>query len=148
MSKTIKRLLSLTLCIVLCAAMALVAIGCEDNTVQPTEAPAADTPTDEPVADNGKSFTVEVTYADGTTDTFTYKSEKQFVGETLLEEKLIEGEEGQYGLYVKSVNGVTADYDTDGTYWAFYINGEYAATGVDATEIVDGTVYGFKVEKG
>ena len=58
-----------------------------------------------------------------------------------------EGEDGQYGLYVKTVNGITADYDVDGTYWAFYINGEYAMSGVDVTDIAAGSTYAFKVEK-
>ena len=51
-----------------------------------------------------------------------------------------------YGLYVKEVNGITADYDVDGTYWAFYINDEYASTGVDSTNITEGDNYSFKVE--
>ena len=49
-------------------------------------------------------------------------------------------------LYVKVVNGITADYEVDQTYWAFYINGEMAMTGVDATDVEDGVVYSFKVE--
>ena len=53
----------------------------------------------------------------------------------------------QFADYVKTVNGITADYDTDGTYWAFYVNGEYAMTGVDSTPVEDGAVYTFKVEK-
>ena len=48
---------------------------------------------------------------------------------------------------MKTVNGITADYETDGTYWAFYIDGEYAMTGVDATEINEEAVYTFVVEK-
>ena len=47
----------------------------------------------------------------------------------------------------KTVNGMTADYDKDGVYWAFYINGEYAMTGVDATNITDGAQYAFRMEK-
>lgn len=50
-------------------------------------------------------------------------------------------------LYVKTVNGITADYDTDQTYWAFYVNGEYASTGVDSTPVNEGDTYEFKVEK-
>jgi len=59
----------------------------------------------------------------------------------LIEHGLIDGDEGPYGLYVKVVNGMTADYDVDKSYWSFYINGEYAMTGVDATEITEGTTY-------
>lgn len=47
----------------------------------------------------------------------------------------------------KNVNGMTADYDKDGVYWAFYIDGEYAMTGVDATNITDGAQYAFRMEK-
>lgn len=47
----------------------------------------------------------------------------------------------------KTVNGMTADYDKDGVYWAFYIDGEYAMTGVDATNITDGAQYAFQMEK-
>ena len=46
----------------------------------------------------------------------------------------------------KTVNGVTVDYDTDGKYWAFYVDGEYAATGVDSTDITAGATYTFKAE--
>ena len=51
---------------------------------------------------------------------------------------IISGEESDYGLYIKEVIGITADYDTDGTYWAFYIDGQYAATGVDMTDAQNG----------
>lgn len=47
----------------------------------------------------------------------------------------------------KTVNGMTADYDKDGVYWAFYIDGEYAMTGIDATNITDGAQYAFRMEK-
>lgn len=77
---------------------------------------------------------VEVT-AEEKTITFTVKTDKSTVGEALLEQNLIEGENSAYGLYIKKVNGILADYDTDQTYWAFYINGEYATSGVDTTDI-------------
>lgn len=73
--------------------------------------------------------------------TFTIKTDKDTVGAALLEHNLIAGEESQYGLYVKVVNGMTADYDVDQSYWAFYINGEYAMTGVDSTTITEGVIY-------
>ena len=68
-------------------------------------------------------------------------------GKALLDQGVIAGEDSSYGLYVKTVNGTTLDYDTDGMYWAFYINGEYAQPGVDATGVEDGAVYAFRAEK-
>lgn len=73
--------------------------------------------------------------------TFTVKTDKDTVGAALLEHELIAGEAGTYGLYVKVVNGMTADYDVDRSYWAFYVNEEYAMAGVDATAIEEDTVY-------
>ena len=136
----LKKLLSLFLCLVLIAAMALTATACNDlfqkeETTNPEETTIK------------KSFTFIVVDKDGNETSFAISTDKKIVGDALLAEGLIEGENGAYGLYVKKVNGITADYDTDQTYWAFYINGEYAMTGVDATEIVEGATYSFKVEK-
>ena len=79
-------------------------------------------------------------------ETFEVHTDKATVGEALLELNFIAGDDSEYGLYVKTVNGITADYDKDGVYWAFYINGEYAQTGVDSTNIAEGDSYSFKVE--
>ena len=79
--------------------------------------------------------------------TFTVKTDKDTVGEALLEHGLIAGEEGAYGLYVKVVNGIVADYDVDKSYWAFYVNGEYAMTGVDTTKITQGETYRLEYAK-
>ena len=77
---------------------------------------------------------------------FEIHTDKKIVGEALLELNLIDGEQGDYGLYVKTVNGITVDFDKDGKYWAFYVGGEYAMSGVDSTEITAGSTYAFKVE--
>jgi hypothetical protein len=66
------------------------------------------------------------------------------VGAALIGLELISGDMGEYGLYVKTVNGVTLDWDTHGKYWALYIGEEYALTGVDQVEIVPGTTYTFQ----
>ena len=83
---------------------------------------------------------------EGNETQFEIHTDKEIVGEALLELELIAGEESEYGLYVKTVNGITADYDKDGVYWAFYVNGEYAQSGVTSTPITEGDSYSFKVE--
>ena len=114
---------------------------------------AADEKVTLPVADGAVvgqgavAFTVEVQGADGKTVTFTVNTDEETVGAALLKLGVIAGDDSEYGLYVKTVNGETADYDTDGTYWGFYINGEYAMTGVDATTLEAGATYAFRVEK-
>lgn len=91
-------------------------------------------------------FVCSVTDKDGEETVFEIHTDKETVGAALLEHDLIAGEESSYGLYVKTVNGITADYDTDGYYWAFYINDEYALTGVDSTPITAGETYAFRME--
>ena len=88
------------------------------------------------------AITVEVEVrVEENTVTFTLNTDKTTLGEALIEHSLISGEVGQYGLYVKVVNGITADYDTDKSYWSFYKNGEYLMSGVDTTEIKNGEHY-------
>ncbi len=148
----IKRVLSVILCMVLFAATALCITGCNDNTTTPTDGDTAVTTTTAAstqttvLGDGATVFPFTVTDKDGNETAFEIHTDKQTVGDALLELGLIEGENGDYGLYVKTVNGITADYDVDGTYWAFYVNGEYAMSGVDTTAIEAGASYAFKVE--
>ena len=94
-----------------------------------------------------KTFAVEVTDGEGKVTAFTVKTDEKTVGAALLALGIIAGEDSQYGLYVKTVNGITADYDKDQTWWGFYVNGASASAGVDSTDIAEGSTYGFKVEK-
>jgi hypothetical protein len=142
-----KKLLSFILCMVLIAAMALIASGCNANKNDPahtTEQPKVEATK---LGEGQTTFNFTVVDKDGNETKFEIKTDKTLVGEALQELNLIEGEPGAYGLYVKKVNGITADYDVDKTYWAFYVNGEYAVSGVDTTTIEAGATYTFKVEK-
>ena len=85
-----------------------------------------------------KEITVEVVHGDGAVAEFAYQTDAEYLGEVLIEDGLIEGEEGAYGLYIKVVDGERADYDADGAYWAFYQGEEYATQGIDQTPIYDG----------
>lgn len=154
-----RKVSSFILCMVLIVAMALFTTGCNGSTGNgdsgnPSAAEgAAGTRTDaggqtepEQLGEGSTVFPFTVVDKEGNETLFEIHTDKETVGEALTELELIAGEEGEYGLYVKTVNGITADYDKDGVYWAFYINGEYAPTGVDATAIMEGDSYSFKVE--
>lgn len=142
MKKTqLSKLLSISFCIVLIAAMALLA-GCNDNTTTSDPVSSGVTQTVKET-----KFTFIVVDADEKETSFEISTNKSTVGEALLDKGIIAGEQGDYGLYVKTVNGITLDYEKDGKYWAFYVDGEYGTTGVDATEIVAGATYSFKAEK-
>ena len=147
-----KKFFSLLLCMMLTVAMAFSTTGCSGNNkesdVQTETQVEADAQTDATVLGEGQTvFTFNVTDADGNETNFEIHTDKETVGDALLELDLIAGEDSEYGLYVKTVNGITADYDKDQTYWAFYVNGEYAQTGVDSTNVTAGDTYSFKVEK-
>ena len=142
-----KKIVSWLLCMMLIVAMALTTVGCgtdEQNGSQPsTEGQASAT-----VLGEGQTkFFFTVVDKDGNATEFEIHTDKATVGEALLELNLIAGDESEYGLYVKQVNGITADYDVDQTYWAFYVNDAYATAGVDATAVEAGAKYAFKVEK-
>lgn len=82
---------------------------------------------------------VSVTVVAGENDVvLTLHSDKDNLGDALLEHGLVEGEDGPYGLYIKSVNGIVADYDIDKTYWSLSKEGDYMTTGVSETTFEDG----------
>jgi ABC-type Fe3+-hydroxamate transport system substrate-binding protein len=148
MKKTrLLKCLSLFLGVVLIAAMALTTSGCGQTKNTLTTATTTVPNAQKTVRGEGKTvFDFNVVDAEGKTVAFEIHTDKATVGEALIAEGLIEGHETEYGLYVDSVNGIALDWDKDGKYWAFYIDGEYAMTGVDTTEITEGATYAFKPE--
>ncbi len=136
MKTKISRALSLFLSVILIVSIA----SCGENPNAGTLWENATYVTDTTLGDGAKTVLVEVK-ADDKSVTFTVKSDEAMLGAALLEHKLIAGEESEYGLYVKTVNGILADYDVDQSYWGFYKNGEYMMTGVDTTEFADGEHY-------
>lgn len=162
-TNSMKKWLSFILCVALIAAIALTAMGCDqaetpetpetsgDTTVTTAEGgTVAETPDPNAPTIKGEGATVfyfNVVDKDGKETKFEIHTDKTTVGEALLELGLIEGDMGEYGLYVKKVNGITAEYEVDGTYWAFYVGNSYGMTGVDMTEIEPGATYAFKVSK-
>lgn len=151
------KILSCFLLLVLSAAIALTAVGCDDkndggaNTAQTTTVATTSGTTADPSTIRGEGnteFIFKVVTASGEEKTFTVRTDKEKVGEALVDAGLIAGEDGPYGLYVKTVDGETVDYETHGKYWAFYVDGAYAPTGVDVTKIEAGREYSFRAEKG
>ncbi len=92
------------------------------------------------LGDGETTIEVEVKAGDEAV-TFTLNTNKATLGDALSEHGLIEGDEGAFGLYVKRVNGILADYDVNGAYWALYKDGEASLVGVDGTAISDGEHY-------
>ena len=154
---SVSKRLTYIICMALTLATVLFAAGCGNGADKKAEGDL----TEEAAAEEGSQaqgagaigegntvFPFTVVDKDGNETKFEVHTDKEIVGEALEELGLISGDEGEYGLYVKTLNGITADYDADGVYWAFYVNGEYAVSGVDSTPIAEGESYSFKVEKG
>lgn len=139
-----KKLLPFILCIVLIAAMALFATGCNDTSANPTTESPHPTADAQILGQGAVTFYFSVLDPDGQETFFQINTDAATVGEALLELELIAGDPGDYGLYVKTVNGITLDWDTDHLYWAFFADGEYGLSGVDSTNIVPGTTYSFR----
>lgn len=140
------RLLALVLCVMLFAATAMMSVGYAETAVETPEIEYT------VLGEGNTAFVFVVVDLEGNETYFEIHTDAEMVGTALVENELIAGEDSEYGLYVKSVLGITADWNVDGHYWAFYVmeggaeEFSYAATGVDSTPIVDGAAYMFKVE--
>ena len=140
---SLRKLLAIIGCMVLIAAMALVMTGCGSKTVLPTPNSTVSATAVTELGEGATSFDFTVEDLDGTKYAFTIHTDETTVGAALMAVDLLKGEDGPYGLYVQEVNGIRAVYEEDSTYWAFYVNGEYAMTGVDSTDISPDTAYAF-----
>ena len=119
-----KRILTLTLALImLLFCLSLFACNSED------------------VQEGTHSFTFVVVHEDGTEKSFDISTDKTYVADALLDEKLVAGDDSEYGLYVKTVDGVYAEYNETGAFWSFYIGDESAMTGASSTKIEDGATY-------
>lgn len=140
---SIRKTLSLIACIVLIAAMAFVTTGCSDNTT-PTETPDLSQLSATVIGEGETVFYFIAVDLDGNATKYEVHTSETTVGAALIGVELISGDPGPYGLYVKTVNGVTLDWDTHGKYWSLLIDGEYSMNGVDTVDIVPGTTYTFQ----
>lgn len=96
-------------------------------------------------SDGEKHITVEVTHSDGSSQSFTYHTDAEYLGEVLTEEGLISGTESAYGLFVDTVDGETA---ANGDWWYLLYNGEEAPSGVDTLPVQDGDAFAWEYTVG
>lgn len=97
--------------------------------------------------EGGKTITLTVVHKDGSSKDFTIKTDAENLRNALEQEKLVEGEEGDYGLYVKTVDGETVN-DANEEWWCLTKGGAQVNTGVDDTKIADGEAYEFTFTTG
>jgi hypothetical protein len=87
-----------------------------------------------------KAITVAIVNDKATSRMLIIHTDEEYLRGALEQEKLIVGEESAYGLFVKTVDGYTAN-DAAKEWWNFSKGGESLMTGVDATPIADGDAF-------
>lgn len=92
--------------------------------------------------EGSKQVTITIIHKDGTEKNLEYATDLEFLSELLLEKELVTGYESEeYGFTIEGVDGVVADWATDGAYWALYEGEEYATTSAAGIVLTDGGVY-------
>lgn len=96
-----------------------------------------------------KSITVTLTDNNGVDTVYEHNTDAEYLLEAVreMEGLVIQGEDGEYGFYITTVNGITADYSVDQSYWAIYVNGEYGSYGIESQPIEDGGEYALVYER-
>lgn len=95
-----------------------------------------------PAASAGsKRISVTVVHKDGSEKSFSYQTDAEYLAEVLLNEGLISGDEGAYGLYVTTVDGEEANYNVDQGWWCLTKDGNEWMYGASDTAIADGDKY-------
>lgn len=131
-----------TIYIVLAVVLSFVLVSC-GATEEPKDIWESATYTENTeLGDGEKTIIVEVSAEEKSLE-FTVHTDKDNLGDALEEHDLISGDQGAYGLYVKVVNGIYADFNITKSYWAINQDGEALMTGVDAVEITDGDNFEF-----
>ncbi len=88
------------------------------------------------------NITVTVKDKDGKTADFKLATKKTNLADALLEKGLVTGDDTEYGLYIKTVNGIRADYDEDKAYWALLDkDGNMLQTGASSTPVAEGDAF-------
>ena len=95
-----------------------------------------------PVA-GSKNVTISVVNSKAETTTYSLKTDAEYLRQAMDEAEGLtySGTEGAYGLMIDTVNGETADYSVDASYWSFNVNGEYCNYGIDQQPVNDGDAF-------
>lgn len=87
-----------------------------------------------------KNFTVTVVHSDGSSRDFQLTSSEEFLAPALMAEKIINDEGVETGMYY-TVDGETASWEVNQSYWAIYEGDTYANDGLNTLAIRDGAIY-------
>lgn len=100
---------------------------------------------EKPVA-GSKNITLEVFNREGQTTEYRVQTEAEYLRQVMEEAEgfTFDGEEGDYGFTLYTINGETHNWNVDGSYWSVYVNGEYGQYGLDSQPVKDGDIFRFE----
>lgn len=95
-----------------------------------------------------KAITIEVVNKEKESILYDVNTDAEYLRQAMEEAEglTFEGEDGEYGLTIMTVNGETADYNTGGAYWSFYVNDQYCNYSVDTQPVMDGDKFRIQYE--
>ena len=88
-----------------------------------------------------KTVTVTVVHKDGSEKVFTCHTDEEYLGKVLVNENIVVGNYGEFGLYFDTADGEKADWNVDNGWWQVFIGEEAAITGADQIPIADGDTF-------
>ena len=94
-----------------------------------------------------KKIDIIVIHADKTENKFTYQTDAEYLVDVLLKNKLAEGEQSSYGLFIQTVDGETAD-DSKQQWWCITKGGEQVNSGADSLPVADGDQFELTLMEG
>jgi hypothetical protein len=88
-----------------------------------------------------KTITVTVVHKDGSEKVFTCATEEEYLGKVLVNENIVVGSYGEFGLYFDTADGEKADWNVDNGWWQVFIGEEAAITGADQIPVANGDTF-------
>lgn len=144
-----KKILGVSLLVALIAVLAIVAYVFTDKPEEKKKDNVGVEQNESATEENLKKVGIEVINSKGESTKYELNTDASYLREVMDETDGLEfsGTDSEYGLMVDTVNGEKADFNADGAYWSFYVNGEYCMNGIDTEPVKDGDNFQIKYEK-
>ena len=88
----------------------------------------------------GKNISVTVIHKDESQKVFELSTDQEYLGPALVEGKVVEDNQSDYGLYILTADGETVD-EANQEWWCVTKGGESLMTGADETPVADGDTF-------
>lgn len=90
--------------------------------------------------EGAKTLTITVVHGDESEKVFEIHTDAEYLAQALVENSIVEDNQSDYGLYILTADGETAD-EANQEWWCLTRGGESMMTGASDTPIADGECY-------